>query len=171
MARANGQQRYTRGLHDYQEQFSQLSARVQENLAGDQVLPRITSNVGVWGNQPESNPLAQFLASLSRLGIAEEDLLPVAADEAIRECGIAPAAEDQIAVDGNRAAIVQLRTEPLSQRSGWPVASGCIVPMGQPPARWAGCSANARSRSPPRSSTRRSRSRGGHWPQSLQHKR
>jgi len=36
-------------------------------ISGDQILPRITTNVGVWGNQPESNPLSQFLASLSRL--------------------------------------------------------------------------------------------------------
>ena len=26
-------------------------------ISGDQVLPRITTNVGVWGNQPEANPL------------------------------------------------------------------------------------------------------------------
>ena len=37
-------------------------------ISSDQVLPRITSNVGVWGNQPEADPLAQFLGSLSRLG-------------------------------------------------------------------------------------------------------
>ena len=35
-------------------------------ITGDQVLPRITTNVGVWGNQPEANPLALFLESLSR---------------------------------------------------------------------------------------------------------
>ncbi len=32
-------------------------------ISGDQVLPRITTNVGVWGNQPEANPLKQFLDS------------------------------------------------------------------------------------------------------------
>jgi hypothetical protein len=36
-------------------------------ISGDQVLPRITTNVGVWGNQPEANPLAQFLTSLGKL--------------------------------------------------------------------------------------------------------
>jgi len=35
-------------------------------ISGDQVLPRITTNVGVWGNQPEANPLALFLDSLGR---------------------------------------------------------------------------------------------------------
>ena len=36
-------------------------------ISGDQVLPRITTNVGVWGNQPDANPLAHYLASLERL--------------------------------------------------------------------------------------------------------
>jgi glyoxylase-like metal-dependent hydrolase (beta-lactamase superfamily II) len=41
-------------------------------ISGDQVLPRITTNVGVWGNQPEANPLALFLGSLGRFaGIPE----------------------------------------------------------------------------------------------------
>lgn len=35
-------------------------------ISGDQVLPRITSNVGVWGNQPDANPLRLFLDSLHR---------------------------------------------------------------------------------------------------------
>lgn len=35
-------------------------------ISGDQVLPRITSNVGVWGNQPEGDPLRLFLESLER---------------------------------------------------------------------------------------------------------
>mgnify|MGYP001428332544 CR=1 FL=1 len=35
-------------------------------ISGDQVLPRITTNVGVWGNQPEADPLRLFLASFAR---------------------------------------------------------------------------------------------------------
>jgi glyoxylase-like metal-dependent hydrolase (beta-lactamase superfamily II) len=35
-------------------------------ISGDQVLPRITTNVGVWGNQPDANPLAQFLKSMNK---------------------------------------------------------------------------------------------------------
>ena len=42
-------------------------------ISGDQVLPRITTNVGVWGNQPEANPLAQFLGSMSRFSHLPED--------------------------------------------------------------------------------------------------
>jgi len=35
-------------------------------ISGDQVLPRITTNVGVWGNQPTANPLKQFLDSMHK---------------------------------------------------------------------------------------------------------
>ncbi len=44
-------------------------------ISGDQVLPRITTNVGVWGNQPEGNPLALFLDSLGRFGHLRDDVL------------------------------------------------------------------------------------------------
>ena len=44
-------------------------------ISGDQVLPRITTNVGVWGNQPEANPLAQFLTSLGKLAELPADAL------------------------------------------------------------------------------------------------
>lgn len=36
-------------------------------ISGDQVLPRITTNVGVWGNQPDANPLRRYLDSLDVL--------------------------------------------------------------------------------------------------------
>jgi glyoxylase-like metal-dependent hydrolase (beta-lactamase superfamily II) len=35
-------------------------------ISGDMVLPRISTNVSVWANEPEGNPLALFLNSLSR---------------------------------------------------------------------------------------------------------
>jgi len=44
-------------------------------ISGDQVLPRITTNVGVWGNQPLANPLAQFLDSLGRFAHLPADAL------------------------------------------------------------------------------------------------
>ncbi len=44
-------------------------------ISGDQVLPRITTNVGVWGNQPEGNPLALFLGSLGRFAHLPGDAL------------------------------------------------------------------------------------------------
>ena len=52
-------------------------------ISSDQVLPRITSNVGVWGNQPESDPLSQFLGSLSRLGHLPEDTLVLPSHERV----------------------------------------------------------------------------------------
>lgn len=41
-------------------------------ISGDQVLPRITTNVGVWGNQPEANPLRLFLESFARFAQVPE---------------------------------------------------------------------------------------------------
>ncbi|HEX9391027.1 MAG TPA: MBL fold metallo-hydrolase, partial [Usitatibacteraceae bacterium] len=41
-----------------------FSAHDNVLISGDQVLPRITTNVGVWGNQPAANPLKQFLDSM-----------------------------------------------------------------------------------------------------------
>jgi glyoxylase-like metal-dependent hydrolase (beta-lactamase superfamily II) len=35
-------------------------------ISGDMVLPRITTNVSVWGMEPEGNPLRLFLGSLAR---------------------------------------------------------------------------------------------------------
>jgi glyoxylase-like metal-dependent hydrolase (beta-lactamase superfamily II) len=44
-------------------------------IAGDQILPRITPNVGVWANEPEADPLTEFLASLERFRPLPEDTL------------------------------------------------------------------------------------------------
>lgn len=41
-------------------------------ISGDQILPRISSNVSVWPIEPESNPLGEWLDSCARL----RDLLP-----------------------------------------------------------------------------------------------
>ncbi len=35
-------------------------------ISGDQVLPRITTNIGVWDTQPDADPLADYFASLVR---------------------------------------------------------------------------------------------------------
>ncbi len=52
-------------------------------ISADQVLPRITSNVGVWGNQPEGNPLKLFLDSLSRFSHLPADALVLPSHERI----------------------------------------------------------------------------------------
>jgi glyoxylase-like metal-dependent hydrolase (beta-lactamase superfamily II) len=44
-------------------------------ISGDQVLPRITTNVAVWGNQPEGNPLRLFLESMGRFAHLPADAL------------------------------------------------------------------------------------------------
>jgi len=52
-------------------------------ISGDQVLPRITSNVGVWGNQPEADPLRQFLTSLGRFSHLPADTLVLPSHERV----------------------------------------------------------------------------------------
>jgi glyoxylase-like metal-dependent hydrolase (beta-lactamase superfamily II) len=45
-------------------------------IAGDQILPRISSNISVWPTEPMADPLGDWLASLDRLkGLLPEDLL------------------------------------------------------------------------------------------------
>ena len=44
-------------------------------ISGDQVLPKITTNVGVWGNQPEGDPLKRFLDSIGRFEPLPADTL------------------------------------------------------------------------------------------------
>ena len=44
-------------------------------ISGDQVLPRISPIVGVWPQQPESEPLSLFLDALARLRDVPEDTL------------------------------------------------------------------------------------------------
>ena len=44
-------------------------------ISGDMVLPRISTNVSVWANEPEGNPLALFLDSLTRYAALPADTL------------------------------------------------------------------------------------------------
>lgn len=44
-------------------------------IAGDQVLPRITSNVSLSLSEPEADPLGEWLASIARLRTLPDDLL------------------------------------------------------------------------------------------------
>jgi glyoxylase-like metal-dependent hydrolase (beta-lactamase superfamily II) len=44
-------------------------------IAGDQVLPRITSNVSLSLSEPEADPLGDWLASIARLKQLPDDLL------------------------------------------------------------------------------------------------
>ncbi|MFC4290891.1 MBL fold metallo-hydrolase [Sphingorhabdus arenilitoris] len=42
-------------------------------IAGDQILPRITSNVSIMDSEPEANPLAEWLASIDKFKAALPD--------------------------------------------------------------------------------------------------
>jgi glyoxylase-like metal-dependent hydrolase (beta-lactamase superfamily II) len=44
-------------------------------IAADQILPRISPNIGVWPAEPEANPLADFLISLERFRGLPDDCL------------------------------------------------------------------------------------------------
>jgi glyoxylase-like metal-dependent hydrolase (beta-lactamase superfamily II) len=44
-------------------------------ISGDQILPRITTNVGVWGNHPNGDPLKLFLTSLDKFEHLPDDTL------------------------------------------------------------------------------------------------
>lgn len=44
-------------------------------IAGDMLLPKISTNVSVWSEQPEADPVAQFLASLDRFAQLPADTL------------------------------------------------------------------------------------------------
>jgi len=45
-------------------------------ISGDQILPRISSNISVWPTEPEQDPLSDWLASLERLtALLPEDTL------------------------------------------------------------------------------------------------
>ena len=44
-------------------------------IAGDMLLPRISTNVGVWPSDPEGNPLADFLSSLHKFRRLHPDTL------------------------------------------------------------------------------------------------
>ena len=52
-------------------------------ISGDQVLPRITTNVSVWGNQPESNPLKLFLDSFDKFAALPADALVLPSHDSV----------------------------------------------------------------------------------------
>jgi glyoxylase-like metal-dependent hydrolase (beta-lactamase superfamily II) len=61
------------GHADEHASFYAESSRVL--IAGDQILQRITPVVGVFGHEPENDPLSDYLASLTRFEALPEDTL------------------------------------------------------------------------------------------------
>jgi glyoxylase-like metal-dependent hydrolase (beta-lactamase superfamily II) len=51
------------------------SAETQVLISGDEILPRITTNISVWAEEPYANPLRRYLDSLSRFQPLTDDAL------------------------------------------------------------------------------------------------
>lgn len=51
-------------------------------ISGDQILPRITTNISVWPQEPEANPLRLYLDSLSRFDPLPADTLVLPSHDA-----------------------------------------------------------------------------------------
>lgn len=81
-------------------------------ISGDQVLPRISSNVSVQAMEPGANPMADWLASLAKLqaGIADDVLVLPAHNDCFRglHARLAQLEADQhVALDKLRVALAQ----------------------------------------------------------------
>ncbi|MCW5772846.1 MAG: MBL fold metallo-hydrolase, partial [Rhodospirillaceae bacterium] len=63
------------GLGHAPEQVCLFCPENKVLISGDQVLPKITPNVGVWANEPEADPLTDYLTSLGRFRPLPEDAL------------------------------------------------------------------------------------------------
>ncbi|MEO0035731.1 MAG: hypothetical protein RLZZ501_1754 [Pseudomonadota bacterium] len=95
-------------------------------ISGDQVLPRISPIVGVWPQQPDENPLAPFLAALTRLEALPEDTL-VLPSHGLPFHGLHPRLADLAAhhgerLDRTRAALDRPATTAEVMRSLFPRA-------------------------------------------------
>lgn len=83
-------------------------------ISGDQVLPRITSNVSVYPGEPEADPLGDWLDSIARLlGLPEDTLVLPAHNEPF--FGLHTRL-DQLAADHHRKleALIEACTEPMT---------------------------------------------------------
>jgi glyoxylase-like metal-dependent hydrolase (beta-lactamase superfamily II) len=90
-------------------------------ISGDQVLPRITSNVSVWGNQPEANPLAAFLGSLSRFAHLPGDALVLPSHEHVFHGLHARIAQLHIHHDERLARLLEGCAQPLTAFEALPL--------------------------------------------------
>jgi glyoxylase-like metal-dependent hydrolase (beta-lactamase superfamily II) len=63
------------GLGHAPEQACLYSADLRMLIAGDQILPKITPNVGVWATEPHADPLTDYLSSLERFRPLPPDTL------------------------------------------------------------------------------------------------
>ena len=61
------------------EHIALYCAQLKVLIGGDMMLPRISTNVSVHDNEPESNPLRQFLASIDKFRALHNDTLTLPA--------------------------------------------------------------------------------------------
>jgi glyoxylase-like metal-dependent hydrolase (beta-lactamase superfamily II) len=89
-------------------------------ISGDQVLPRITSNVSVYPTEPEADPLGEWLDSIARLKTLPDDTLVLPAHNE-PFLGL-HARLDQLAADHTRKleALLDACAEPLSAYDSFP---------------------------------------------------
>jgi glyoxylase-like metal-dependent hydrolase (beta-lactamase superfamily II) len=92
-------------------------------IGGDQFLPTISSNIGVYATEPEADPLGDWLDSIDRFGpLAHEDLLVLPGHK--RPFTGLPRRLTQLA-DGHAAALARLRRHIEEPR----VACDCFAPI------------------------------------------
>lgn len=83
-------------------------------ISGDQVLPRITTNVSVWASQPDADPLSQFLSSLKHFEHCASDTLVLPSHDRVFRGLHARLAELSTHHDGRLQRLLDALAEPLS---------------------------------------------------------
>ena len=63
------------GFGHSSEHATLICRELNVTISGDMLLPRISTNVGVWPNEPEANPLKWFLDSLALYETLDDDAL------------------------------------------------------------------------------------------------
>ncbi len=63
------------GLGHSPEHICLYCARLDVLISGDQILPRITPNISVYGSEPDANPLQDYLDSLKQFSLLPEGTL------------------------------------------------------------------------------------------------
>lgn len=92
-------------------------------IGGDQFLPTISSNIGVYESEPEANPLADWLGSIARFMPMAHDGLLVLPGHTLPFTGL-PTRLAQLA-DGHAVALERLRAHLAVPH----VACDCFVPL------------------------------------------
>ena len=71
----NGDDRRSLQEQDIRRSMQHSGAKSGILISGDQVLPRISTNVSVQSNEPDADPLGLYLSSFSKFRKVQEDAL------------------------------------------------------------------------------------------------